>query len=214
MEQDFYKAHKLWLDARLLQDRGRPGTSFPAAQTRRVLAFLQNVWWPEVGSFDHLHPQVEAAAADGARRIGFDLAYLRHPYRIGISLGRRATHHARLAEYWIVLRFTPEQIRCSPDQCRQRLRGVLMRLYPNVRQEAEAVLTPGEKEIARLAVRSARPITPADVSKALSVCDKTARAALKALVGKQVLQASGGGGKRIRSYVLACEPQRLLSWLG
>lgn len=101
----------------------------------------------------------------------------------------------------IALRFSYGDVRDAPERCREGLLALFARLFPD--PFAGDGLAPCEREIARLAHQAPRPITPADVSRLLQICDKTARKKLKGLVAKRVLRPAGRGASRIRAYAPA-----------
>jgi len=223
----FEKAHEAWFDAALRTRTAKSRAALEKGHGHGERLFLRNVWWPAFGTFEHLHPQYEVRDfADGVRSL--DFAYLRPPFRICIEVDGYAHHVEKVtrarfadndlrqdhlvADFWVVLRFSYDDVKDNPTRCRQTLLGVFGRLFrdraPNV------VLTPNEKELVRLAARCVRPITPSEAAESLRVCDKTARAALKSLVEKRLLRPAGTGKERIRFYEPALEPQLLLYMLG
>ncbi|HZG55416.1 hypothetical protein [Paenibacillus sp.] len=207
-------AQQSWLEACIRAAKGTRRSAIVRGLSPDSHAFLRNVWWPALRSFEHLEPLVAARDADG--ELVLDFAYMRPPLTIGIDIGsgRRPLGGAcRAVDVAAVLRFAAEDVRRDAARCREALRFALERTYGATEPPALR-LSPNEKEIARLAARSVRPITPADVARELLVCGKTARSALKQLVYKRLLRAAGGGKQRIRAYEPAIEKQRLLRMLG
>lgn len=215
----FESAHKEWLEKHLNAREAKGKERLEKAHSHREILLLKNVWWPLFHSFDHLYPEYEVPDfVDGVWHL--DFAYLRRPFRICIEIdGSReqfADNEIRqdhlIADFWVVIRFSYDDIKNNPKRCQQVILNVLGRLYRE--HVSDVQLSPYEKEIIRLSVRQPRPITPADVALSIRVCDKTARALLKSLAEKRLLERSGGGKQRVRSYRPGLEPQLLLYMAG
>ncbi|HZG85175.1 hypothetical protein [Paenibacillus sp.] len=176
--------------------------------TRAERLFARRVWWPAFRSFERLRPGERA----GDERAG-RFEYAREPFAIAVEIdggdpakeANAASRPARPPETTgaaptirVAVRFSYGDVRDAPERCREALAALFARLYPE--SIASDGLAPCEREIARLAQQAPRPITPADVSRLLRVCDKTARKKLKALVAKRVLRPAGRGAGRIRAY--------------
>lgn len=227
MMKSFDEAHQAWFAAIQRTREGKSKEMLEKGHAHGERLFLKHVWWPAFRSFDHLYPQYEVRDfADGIRYL--DFAYLRPPFRICIEIDGFSYHVEKVsrtrfadnvirqdhlvADFWLVLRFSYDDIKDNPRRCQQTLIGFIGRLFREPAMDLE--LTPIEKEVVRIAARSVKPITPADVHLSLQVCDKTARAALKALVEKRLLEPAGGGVQRVRSYKPALEAQLLLYMVG
>ncbi|TLS53030.1 DNA-binding response regulator [Paenibacillus antri] len=215
----FDSAHEAWFDAALRGLTRKARESLERGHGHGERRFLRDVWWPAVGSFEHLHPQYEVRDFEG-NAIRIDFAYLRPPFRICIEVEENPCRSAsepraeRLAaDYWIVLRFPLADVLQDPLRCRRTLTGAFDRMFRDETTDPSR-LSPGEKDILRLAARSVRPTKPSDVMRALQVSDKTARALLKSLVDKRLLRPAGTGSKRIRAYEPALEPLLLLYMVG
>ncbi|WP_309118722.1 DNA-binding response regulator [Paenibacillus sp.] len=215
----FDSEHEAWFDAALRGKTRKAREALERGHGHGERQFLRNVWWPAFGSFEHLHPQYEVRNFEG-RAIRLDFAFLRPPFRICIAVdeGSRVSESEPRAErlsadFWVVLRFTLEDVLQDPLRCQRTLIEAFGRMFRDRTTDPNR-LSPGEKEILRLAARSVRPTRPSDVMHALQVSDKTARSLLKSLVDKRLLRPAGAGSRRIRAYEPALEPQLLLYMVG
>jgi len=206
----FETEYRIWLASFAAASRTPGGGG--RGPTRAERLFARRVWWPAFRSFERLRPGEQA----GDERAG-RLEYAREPFLIAVeidggapapetpSASRRQERSPASAgaapNLRIALRFSYGDVRDAPERCREGLIALFARLFPD--PSAGDGLAPCEREIARLAHQATRPITPADVSRLLQICDKTARKKLKGLVAKRVLRPAGRGASRIRAYAPA-----------
>ncbi|MEQ4484399.1 hypothetical protein [Cohnella silvisoli] len=100
---------------------------------------LENVWWPAIGHFDHLHPEYEVSDfRDGTRFL--DYAFLPGVVRLNIEGDGLETHARKISlagfdddrirqnhlilDGWKVLRFTHNRVKERPRLCQQMLFAV------------------------------------------------------------------------------------------
>jgi hypothetical protein len=183
---------------------------------------LQNVWWPAVGSFEHLHAEYEVADfKDGVRFL--DFAYLRMPHRICLEADGFGPH-ARYADRhkfsddltrqnhlviddWRVLRFSADDIENHPRKCQQVVLQLLGRLFGG--RDPYVELPVMKREILRYAAFSPGPVKPSEIQGLLGVGDKTARKLLRELAGDGYLEPVNGT-RRFHSYQLVRSKVKLL----
>jgi hypothetical protein len=99
--------------------------------------FLENVWFPVFGHFEHLHPEYEYRDFEDRHRY-LDYAYLRPPFRIAIEADGYGTHFRDVSRWgfsdnlfrqnylmidgWFIFRFSVDEVRDRPSRCRQAVR--------------------------------------------------------------------------------------------
>jgi len=214
--ETFEAAHRRWFDAHWRSRDGRRRKALERGHGPDERSFLENVWWPLFRHFDGLHPQRETRDDEGARRT-IDFAYVAPPLTVWIEIG--APCRERVPRLWPLLRFSADEVERDAARCRRSLLRCLAWLDSEAISPAAAGLAipplpADEREVVRLAARRDGIVTPADVASALSVSGKTARALLKRLVDKRVLEPAGAGRRRVRAYRPAMEPRELFSLIG
>lgn len=183
--------------------------------------FLEQVWWPAIGHFRHLHPEYEVKDyQDGARFI--DYAYIRPPYRIAFEIDGYGPHlrdvdrwrfgdhlmrqNQLVLDGWKIFRFSFDDLVRKERRCQQMVLHLMGRWYGE-REEAPTLLG-RELDIARLAAGSVEPVTPTAVAAYLGIRPENARKWLSRMVANGVLRPASGE-RRIRSYVLTEAGKRL-----
>ncbi|SCW78642.1 hypothetical protein SAMN04487970_104725 [Paenibacillus tianmuensis] len=176
--------------------------------------FLQEVWWPAVGHFEHLHPEFEVHDfKDGTRYL--DFAYLRPPFKVCFEIDGYGPHSRDASRWqfadrlvrqnhlviddWKVIRFAYDDIKEKPRRCQQMIQQLMGRWFGD--ENVPVALTLKEKEIVRLLVHKQRRVTPAEVSQHLGVSVRYARELLQSLLKRQVL-VPASGTLRVRAYLL------------
>lgn len=182
-------------------------------------AFLETVWWPLMGNFDHLHPEYEVADYSGGTRF-LDFAYVRGDVKLAIEIDGYATHarnvnrsqfayglhrqNMLILDHWNVFRFAFDEVEQHPRRCQRLIKqymGSRFAITGNGGPHSPR-LTATNREIARLARRLSRPLTPKDVKQHLDVSLPTVYRHLRHLVARGVL-VPAGGTLRVRAYRLA-----------
>ncbi|WP_246314993.1 DNA-binding response regulator [Paenibacillus foliorum] len=176
--------------------------------------FLEQVWWPATGSFDHLHPEYEVHDfKDGTRYL--DFAYLRFPMRICIEIDGYGPHSKDVSRWqfadqlmrqnhlvidgWRIIRFSYDDISEKPRRCQQLIQQLLGIWFAEESQQL--LLSPKEQQIIHFMIQKQTKLTPLEVSQHIGITDRHARTLLHRLVQAKVLM-SASGNKRIRSYKL------------
>lgn len=183
--------------------------------------FLQEVWWPAIGSFEYLHPEYEVSDfKDGTRFL--DFAYIRFPLRICFEIDGYGPHSRDLSRWqfadqlmrqnhliidgWRVIRFSYDDIAEKPRRCQQLIQQLIGSWFGSGRQPA--ALTATEHKIVRYAIGRQAPFSPAEASAAAGVSERQTRTLLHRLLGSGVL-VPVSGGMRIRTYMLNEDSKKL-----
>jgi hypothetical protein len=176
--------------------------------------FLENVWWPAIGHFDHLHPEYEINDyKDGYRYL--DFAYIKGYFRLAIEIDGFGPHWRNITKWhfadhcqrqnhlmidgWGVVRFPYDEVNEHPRLCQQTIQQLIGRFLGS--NSSTTITTIIEQQVIRLATQSVRPITPREICKFLHVGPNYAQKLLHELVGKEWLQPASGN-VRVRSYRL------------
>lgn len=178
-----------------------------------TVQFLQHIWFPVVGHFDHLYPEWEVRDFNNGFRY-IDVAYLPGNAKGGIEIQGYKSHardlnvsrfkdlcwrHCLLAlDGWVFLPLPYLSFEEEPEQCRQL---VLSFIGKFISSDIPGELSWLEAETLRLARRLWRPFTPAELAEHLRVSPKHARHILHRLVGADLLTVASGQ-TRIRTYKL------------
>lgn len=182
--------------------------------------FLQNVWWPLFGTFEHLHPEFEIY--DWNRKSQFlDFAFLPEFGRFGLEcdgyqshikdMDREKHNYAVNRETfltgmgWKMLHFTFDDVQRRPEICRMLLQLALAPYL--IRNQSDHQIDDHQidikdREVLQLAWTLGRKIRPKDVSDHLKINYRTARKRLRSLVEKRLLQPMING-RDVRCYELA-----------
>lgn len=209
----FETEYRAWLEYHMSKRKGERLRRLKEQHGYGEKLLLEHVWWPEVGNFDFLHPEYEVVDEDG-NYYYLDFAYIRDPVptdleadgfnphareadRTGLKKGRRRQNAIALIG-WNILRFSTDDLREDPAHCRQTLRRMFQRWYGQERKEWSR-LPLYQKEIMRLAARTATPLTPNDAKEATGLSDKHVRKILHDMVKDGLLQPASGE-KRWTSY--------------
>jgi hypothetical protein len=200
------------------QQKGRSGESLRRLQEGHGYLeqlFLQQVWWPAVGSFEHLFAEYEVSGVVQGFRF-LDFAYLRPPYRLCFELDGFGSHAKDLNRWqfadqlqrqnhlifedWKVFRFALDDVKEKPQRCQLFIQQLLGKYY------GSALGTPHlngkEKQLLQLFIHHGQPMTPSDASRLLEVSLVHTRRLLSSLYSKGLITPYNPAQKRIRSYML------------
>ena len=198
----FDDAHAVFIDRHLSsrsgERRGRLGRGHNFAER----LFLEQVWWPLFGNFDHLHPEYEVY--DWNRKSQFiDFAFLPAYGKFGIECDGYQSHIKDMDREkfsyslnrdtfltgmgWRMMHFSFDDIKQRPEICRMLLQ---LAVSPYVTRSTSKTsnLSLQEREVLRIAGMLEAPIRPKDVINHCNVNYRTARKWLQALADKQLLQ--------------------------
>lgn len=213
---DYKTHHEMWLKAHLKARSGERLRRLKEGHGHGEKLFLEQVWWPAVGHFDHLNPEYEVYDfRDGVRYL--DFAYLRPPYRVNVEVDSFGSHSrddrrklsddlARqnhlVLDGWMVFRFSFDDVKDKPRQCQQTIQQILGKLYGGSADARSLDALPlKQREIARFAIRSGNAFTPEEVSMHLGISVRNALSVLYQMKAAGIIEAASGSA-RIRSYRL------------
>jgi len=179
--------------------------------------FVQQVWWPAVGSLEHLYPEYEAADfRDGKRYL--DYAYLKPPHRICMEIDGFGPHardmnrwqfadqlnrqnHLQL-DGWKILRFSFDEIKDKPRHCQQIIQQMMGRWYnTEIRR-----LPLRQREIVRQALEREQPFGIKEVCAWLEMGQDYARSVLREMTQAEMLRPVSGSQRKTR-YILTIKDQ-------
>jgi len=164
--------------------------------------FLQSVWFPLFGNFEHLHPEYEILDWRG-RSYFADFVWSKNGIKILIEIKGFATHVRDMdrqkysnelnretfltAMGYSVISFSYDNVEQQPELSISLLRMVLSRFQANAVSLSRPLAD--EKEVLRLAFQLSRAIRVKDIMNHFQVADKTARLLLKRLCDKGHLRS-------------------------
>lgn len=183
-----------------------------------TMEFLQSVWFPTVGNFEHLYPEWEVRDFNNGYRY-IDLAYMPGAAKGGIEIQGYGPHARDLdvrrfkdlcwrqsllaLDGWTFLTIPYLSIKDEPKQCQQL---VLAFIGKFISTDVQSQLTWLEAEVVRFASRLLRPITPLEIANHLRVSDRHTRRILHKLVELNILTVASGT-VRARAYKLTNKKQ-------
>ncbi|EPZ44114.1 hypothetical protein [Alicyclobacillus acidoterrestris] len=188
-------------------------------------AFVESVWWPMFNHFQHLHPEYEIQDYnDGYRYL--DFAYVLPHFRVAVEIDGIGPHWRNITQWkfsehcqrqnhlvidgWHVLRFTYEDVKERPRLCQRTIQQLLGNVNPAA-DSPIATASSVERDIIRIATRSAHPITPQLIAQLLDLHVRRAQSLLRSLAVKEWLTPASGT-KRIRSYRLHPSRRNVRLW--
>lgn len=208
---------KLHLNSRSGERKGRLARGHKYAEQK----FLEQVWWPVIGNFDHLHPEYEIS--DWNRKsIYLDFAYITPLCRLAIECDGYQSHVKDMDREkfsyslnrdtfltgmdWRVVHFSFDDIDQRPELCRMLLKLVLAPhlMHQAADRDEKKNLHHIEREIIALTWRLGAKIKPKDISIFLSISYRTSKNWIEALCKKGVLSPiPGKTGTRVGRYQLS-----------
>lgn len=175
----FEEYAKEWLHAQISTSRGERKRRLED-QRHAESVFLQQVWWPAIGDFEHLHGEFEVSDFKDGRRF-LDYAYLRAPYKICFEIDGFGPHcreadrvqfadglmrqNHLILDDWIIIRFSYDSVKGKPRQCQQILQQLFGKLYS---LKPEHALSLEQKEIIRYMSISQKSVSPTEISSFLT----------------------------------------------
>jgi hypothetical protein len=159
--------------------------------------FLQNIWWPMYGNFNHLHPEYEVLDLRGRPYFG-DFAFMLNHLKFLIEIkgfnshirdmDRKGFSEDTSRELFLqgigfrIYSFAYDNVAYHPDLCISLLRMNMSQFQPAQAPVSPVILI--EREVIRLALGLPRFLRPIDVEKHFEVNHRTAVKWLKRLVEK------------------------------
>ncbi|GMK42315.1 hypothetical protein PCCS19_53740 [Paenibacillus sp. CCS19] len=215
--------YEKWLES---HRHGRTGESL-----RRLLnghgygekLFLYQIWWPVVGSFEHLTPE-HIFLDDSDKERFIDLAYIRAPFRIAIEIDGFGPHLKNIDRHqfgenlmrqnhlildgWKLIRFSVYDIEQRPERCRRLVRSMLGQWYG--RHIEDEILTKREHQIIAYARYCNMPIRASTIAIEFGIRRDSASGWLRSLHQKGMLTAVSPG-RRIHTYVISTRANRMFN---
>ncbi|MCK0470057.1 transcriptional regulator [Halalkalibacter sp. APA_J-10(15)] len=212
---NFDQALHTWLENQIAEENNHRRREFLIKGLGHgTIRFLQDIWFPTFGNFNHLYPEWEVRDFNNGYRY-LDLAYRpSHQAKGAIEIQGYGPHardldvrrfkdlcwrHSLLAlDGWTLLPIAYLSITDEPQRC-QQLTLAFIGKFTSI--DVSPQLSWLESEVVRFSQRTLRPLTPLEVAQHLHISDRYARIILHKLVDKQIL-AVASGNQRARTYVL------------
>lgn len=202
---EFKEKHAEWLNDHLQRRSGERRGRLERGHSHGEIKFLQNIWWPLHGNFDHLHPEYEVPDWRG-RPFFIDFAWLPGHTKIAFEVKGFGPHIQNMdrkrycdelnRETFLqglgfrVVSIPYDDVESRPELTRSLLR-ILLNRYMLSEKEAERSLFI-ERDVLLLAFQLRRPIRPIDVVKKFQVNQRTAVRLLRTLCSKNKLRPIPG----------------------
>lgn len=210
----FTKQYELWMLKQIAEEKNhRRRELLEKGLSHGTVEFLRSIWYPVVGSFDHLHAEWEVRDFHQGYRY-LDLAFMPGGAKGNIEIQDYRTHARDLdtrrfkdlcrrqsllsLDGWIWLPVAYLSIREEPEFCKQL---VLSFVGKFLSFDADAGLDWLEAETVRFARRLLRPFTPNELAGHLRITERYARKVLHRLVDSNHLVVASGN-IRYRTYQL------------
>ncbi|SEC57303.1 hypothetical protein SAMN05443246_4569 [Paenibacillus sp. GP183] len=213
---NFQAVHTAFIESHLKARSGERKGRLERGHQHAELLFLQNVWFPVHGQFDHLHPEYEAMDWRG-RSYFADFAFLPPNIKFIWEIKGYGSHvqdmdRKRYCEElnrelflqtlgFRVVSFAYDDVANRPELCMNLLRMLLSRYQTGQSPIGKATIE--EKEVIRLGIQLAQPIRPKDVADHFEVKHRTALRIVQSLLNKGWLHPIvRGKGGRVLHYEL------------
>lgn len=211
----FDESYAAWLDTQRSALAGEALRRLNEGHAHNEKQFLEEAWYPAVGSFEDLHAEYEVRSYKNGYYY-VDFALIRPPHRVAWEIDDFSSHAKNVTrrshEYncerqnqlvldgWTVFRIPLDAVRERPKQVQQFVLQAMGKLYGFASPDAPP-LTLKQREILRFAYRLQRAFTPTEICLALDIKHQHARDLLHELATRQLL-APVSGTIRIRAYSL------------
>ncbi|WNR43755.1 DNA-binding response regulator [Paenibacillus roseipurpureus] len=220
---DFQQEHEAYVSWHQARRSGERLHRLQEGHGHAEKLFLEQLWWPVVGHFQHLHPEYEVKDfQDGTRFL--DFAYVRGAHRFAFEIDGFSPHardidrgrfgdnlmrqNQLVLDGWKILRFSYDDLTYKKRRCQQLILHMLGRWYGE--EAVSVLLTHQEQSILKLAAQSVEPLKTKKVADFLGVRPEAARIWLRRLHAKGMLHPASGE-HRVRAYVLNAKAE--LNWL-
>lgn len=214
---DFAEAHSTFIQEHISSRKGERRDRLERGHRHAEQLFLQQVWWPLMGSFQNLHPEYEVMDWHG-RAYNADFCWRPGQVMLLIEIKGFQTHirdmDRRRFSYELnretflyamgfqVISFSYDDVEQQPQLCQHLLRMAIGRYRIGNQPETRMKLM--EREIIRYAVQLGRPLRPKDVKMHFQMNHEAVVRVLQSLeAGGWLISRSGSGGKRTVAYELA-----------
>ncbi|WP_027086442.1 hypothetical protein [Cohnella panacarvi] len=215
---NFENAYVKWLDMHKASAGGERLRRLNKRHGFGEKLLLEQGWWPVLGTLEHLHPEYEFIGINGERYF-IDIAFI-----LDLKLKPTASEadgfssHARdidrdqfsraldrqneiVLSNWNILRFSIDKLKENSDACQNTIRRMLVCWYGK-EDTFMRDLNIYQRELVRVAIRSAIPFTAEDARNILGKKHNFTRATLQSLIQMNILEAASGN-QRIHRYQLS-----------
>ncbi|PWV99518.1 hypothetical protein DFQ01_11496 [Paenibacillus cellulosilyticus] len=211
----FDEAYKRWMEQQVAEAGSvRRRELLQKELSRGSIDFLQYIWFPVIGHFDHLYPEYEIRDFNNGYRY-LDFAYMPGNAKGCIEI-QDYRSHARDIEVsrfkdlcmkqsllvlddWLFLPIAYLSIHDDPGMIKQLVLSFVGKFLANA---VSSDLHWAEAETLRFAHRLLRPITPSELSNHLQLSDNRTRVFLRRLLDKKLIEVASGN-MRYRTYRLS-----------
>lgn len=211
----FDEAHALWIQQHVSMRNGERKRRLIKGHGHAEKTFAHRLWWPLFKHFENLHPEYEVFDLKGSSRF-IDFAFIHALFRIAFEIDGFGPHVRQMSRWkfsdqlnrqnelvatgWQVIRFSYDDLIERPAACQHIIQLTIGRFLGE--ESGISMASVMEKELLRLAVRLARPITSRDVLEHFGVEVRTARKLLQQACRNGLLKPVGENKQRIHKYAL------------
>ncbi|MFB5267402.1 transcriptional regulator [Paenibacillus enshidis] len=210
----FDEVYQKWMEQQIAEEKSpRRREMLRKGLSRGSIDFLRLIWFPVIGSLNHLYPEYEIRDFNNGYRY-LDFAYLPGNVKGCIEI-QDYRSHARDIEVsrfkdlcmkqsllvlddWLFLPIAYLSIRDDPGVCKQLVLSFVGKFLAS---SVPSGLGWAEAETLRFAHRLLRPFTPVELSGHLLLSEHRVRVILRGLIEKKLLEVASGK-QRYRSYRL------------
>lgn len=210
----FDEEYKRWMEQHIARaENGRRRELLQKGLSRSSIDFLQHIWFPVIGHFNHLYPEYEIRDFNNGYRY-LDFAYMpggakgcieiqdyrSHARDIEVSRFKDLCmkHSLLVLDDWLFLPIAYLSIHDDPGMIKQLILSFVGKFLANA---VPSDLHWTEAETLRLARRLLRPFTPGELAQHLLLSENRARVILRGLLDKKLLEVASGS-IRYRTYQL------------
>ncbi|MBH5320135.1 hypothetical protein I6N90_20225 [Paenibacillus sp. GSMTC-2017] len=210
----FAEEHEKWLEGHLRKRKGEQKSRLKRGHGHGERLFLEQVWWPIFGNFEHLHPEYEVVDWHG-RPYFIDLVWHRGQSKFAFEIKGYGPHvqntdrirYRRELNREIFLQVLGYRVVSVPfDELEEKPQFIVSLLQSLIAPywgagTFEQSLSLLEREVLLAAVRSGKSIRPMDLIREFQIDGRTAVKYLKMLCDKGKLRPIvAGKGVRIVRY--------------
>jgi len=209
----FETVHGQWLLAHLQRRTGERKSRLERGHGHGERLFLERVWWPLFGNFDHLHPEYEVPDWRG-RPYFIDFAWIRGSCKFAFEIKGYGPHVQNMDRIrfrrelnretflqtlgFRVVSIPYDDLEESPETTRFLIKSLMA---PYIASGGTNGFTLVEREVLKFAMLADKPVRPVDIVREFSLNHRTAVKVLKRLCGKGKLKpVVRGEGRRIARY--------------
>jgi len=208
----FQIEHDHWVQMHMDKRRGERLDALRRGHGFGNRLFVEKVWWPLVGHFDHLHPEYEVRDWRG-RSYFVDFAWIARNIKIFIEIMDYGSHGTDRTKYRLdlnrmlylqsqshfVIAVALDELKENPEFILGMMRNILSP-YLHMTSDQPARFSRVEREIMRYAARNDRIIKPSKAAQELELHKQTVIKYCRILVDKGKLRPVSSRNGRICLY--------------